>query len=454
MGKLVTLWVLAVISTACSAHPPAAIAPDESDLGSRIESVVSPYVRAGDFMGVIGIGKDGEPALILPFGQASVELEVPHTSESVFMIGSVSKQFTAVAILLLEEDGRLSTSDKVSVHLPDFPHGEKITIDQLLTHTAGIVDVYSLDSFGATQGQSGTFEAVIEEIGQWPLTSTPGSIFQYSNGGYSLLAAIIEAAAEADYGDFLHARIFAPLGMRSASHDQPRPAMPDHVPGYDPWGTDLLAPATKISPAFLKGSGSLWASAMDLLKWSEGLHSGKLLRPDSYRKFITADKSSYAYGVSVFTRFGRKTIGHDGRVSGYASDLARYVDAVTTVVILSNVQSVSRDSIRSQVAAAVFAEEYPIPDEREFAAPPVGLGDYTGAYDFGPGFTVFVEERDGRLMAAANRGGWSELIPLANGMWFSRMLYATVHFQRADSGMVTRLIWGSGEGAPSGKRLD
>ena len=159
--------------------------PGSEGLRAEIDRLVAPYLEAGDFMGVIGFQRDGEEPRLYAYGRASVELDVAHTVAGEFRIGSISKQFTAAAILLLEEDGRLTVGDRVGEHLASFGHPE-VTIEQLLTHTSGIADVYSLDRFGATAGQGGTFEEVVDDLGRADLTHAPGTAYAYSNGGPSL----------------------------------------------------------------------------------------------------------------------------------------------------------------------------------------------------------------------------------------------------------------------------
>jgi CubicO group peptidase (beta-lactamase class C family) len=426
----------------------------ELSMRDRVDAIVAPYLEARDFMGVAAVQRDGEEALLLPYGFASVELGVPQRKDSVFMIGSVSKQFTAAAVLALEEAGALSTADTVAKHLPEFPHGSKMTIEQLLTHAAGVADIYSLERFGAGGGRVGTFEEVLEDIGRAELAFSPGTGYAYSNGGYAVLAAVIEQVSGVSYGEYLRRRFFAPLGMSQTSHDGPSAATENRVPGYDPWGLDDLSPAIPVSAAFTTGSGSLWSSAGDLLKWSAALHGGRVLSGASYDKLTRDQGNGYGYGVSVFQRFGLDVIGHDGRVAGYSSDLARYVDEKTTIVILSNVQSVARDEIRRLVAAAVFGEDYTVPAVRKFLEePPAPLDDLVGVYSFGPGFDVSIAESGGRLLARANQGGYSELVPVDAETWFSRMLYAAVRFGRDGDGAVDRLTWGSQEGAPVGRKL-
>ena len=423
-------------------------------IGPKIDKIVAPYVSAADFMGVVAIQQDNEEPLVLPYGMASVELEIPHKTTDIFMIGSISKQFTAAAILLLEEDGLLSTSDPVKKHLPGFTQGENITIEQLITHTSGVTDIYSLKRFGESAGQGGTFAEVIADLSGLEPTFRPGSSYAYSNGGYSVLAAIIEEIQGTTYGNFLNDRIFQPLNLTNTSHDNPQPVVNGRVPGYDPWGIDQLTPVKSLSVAFSTGSGSLWSTATDLLKWNIALHNGRLLNEKSYQKLIKDYGNAYGYGVSIFKRFGRDVVGHDGRVAGYAGDIARYLDDRITIVILSNVQSVARDEIRYLVAAATLGESYTVPQHRTYSKlPATTITDFIGTYSFGPGFRVTINESNGRLMARANEGGQSELITLNESEWFSRMLYATVRFGRDQEGKVDRLIWGRGDRAPVGQRI-
>lgn len=423
-----------------------------TDFESRIFRAVAPYVAAGDFAGTIAVRRGEQTSLIIPFGSASPQLGRPHRLDGVFMIGSVSKQFTAAAILALADDGQLATTDLVGAHLPDFAHGQRVTIHQLLNHTAGIEDVYSLKRFGRSGGLAGAFADVVADLSQTPLTHEPGSSFRYSNGGYSVLAAIIEAVSGQSYGAFLQQRFFTPLAMTSTAHDEPGATRPDRVPGYQPWGENQVASAQKPAEAYLKGSGSLWSSGADLLIWSEALHGGRLLSAESTSALTTDHGQSYGYGISVFQRFDRPVFGHDGRVAGYASDLAHYPEDNVIIAVLSNIESVARDEIRHLVAAEVFDHEVRTRPPRVFGAPPPDLTRLIGNYRFGPGFVVAINEDRGQLLARANEGGYSQLVPLADGSWFSRMLYATVRFRTTPSEQIDALIWGAAEGAPVGLR--
>lgn len=428
--------------------------PVAAGIPADLDAAVDPYLRRGDFMGVVGFQASGEPATLQARGLASVELNVPHSRDGIFAIGSLSKQFTAAAILLLWEDGRLALTDSAHDHLPELAGSDPVTVHQLLTHTAGIVDVYSLPSFGATRGTHGDADAVVAEICAAARTHAPGTEFAYSNGGYVLLAEIVARVSGMPYGQFLEERIFRPLGMESTAHEAEGPARPGRVRGYDPWGVSSLSPARTISPAFTRGGGSLWSSATDLLAWTHALHGGDVLSPESYEAFTADHGHGYGYGVSVFRRFGRDAIGHDGRIDGFATDLAWYREDRVAVVVLSNVQSVGRDEIRRGVAAVALGE--PLPDVEARALRPSTAAErrgLDGVYNFFPGFDVTITVVGGRVLARANEGGDSELVPSGDDTWFSRSLYATVRFARDDDGNVDRILWGAGEGAPVGRRI-
>jgi CubicO group peptidase (beta-lactamase class C family) len=367
----------------------------------------------------------------------------------------MSKQFTAVAILLLEQEGKLKTSDRISMYLPGFKPDLPITIEQLLTHTSGVADVYSLKRHSETGGQGGSFADVIQDLGMMDVTHQPGSAYAYSNGGYSLLAAIIERASGMAYGDYLADRIFKPLGMSSTFHDEPAPVVTRRVSGYDPWGRSGLMAVMPPAASYITGSGSLWSSAADLLTWNASLYGGRLLTGTSFAKLTRDYGHAYGYGVSVFKRFGYEVVGHDGRITGYASDMARYIKERTTVIVLSNVQSVARDEIRRSVAAVMLGEPISEPETRVFADQPSDavMAELVGVYSFGPGFDVSIRESGGRLLARANEGSDSELVPTTDGAWFSRVLYATVRFERDETGRVDRLRWGRADEAPVGIRV-
>ena len=329
------------------------------DLATEVRERVNDYASAGDFMGVVAIGQSNQEPLLLPFGDASVELRVPHSGDGVFMIGSISKQFTAAALLTLESEGKLRLADPISQHLSEFEDApaegatSAPTIHQLLNHTAGIGDTYSLPMFGSSRGLFGDFEEVVDALAKAPRTHAPGTTYAYSNGGYVLAAAIIERVSGVSYGEFLSSRFFEPLDLTSMRHNDEGAAQVHEVPGYQPWSAFGVSPVERQSSAFAAGAGSLWSNAVDLFAWTRALHGGVVLPEESYARLVTDYGNGYGYGLSVFRRFDQRVYGHDGRIAGYATDPAHYPDADLTIVVLSNVESVARDAVRVIAAAAL-----------------------------------------------------------------------------------------------------
>lgn len=448
-----------VSSIVCSTVPVVGWAQTDASgppFAEEVDAIVRPFVEANDFHGVVAITRGQASPWVGAYGEAVPELDVPHTPDGIFAIGSISKQMTAAVILLLEEEGRLGTADPLRRFHPDFPRGDVVTLRMLLTHTAGVPDIYSLPSFDAGRAADASLDEVVRELATLPFTHEPGTTFAYSNGGYALLAWVIESVEGRPFDEVLRTRLFDPLGMTRTHARGGGRVRPGRVPGYDPSGRTGLAAARVPPDGYLYGSGSVWSSAKDLVRWTRALH-GDLLTPASRAKLMPLE-SGYGYGVSVFTRFGGRVVGHDGRIAGYASDLAHYADEDVTVVLLSNVQSVCRDPLRVAVAAAALGEPVERPE------PPV-LGDRTpsdaelhalaGLYAFGDALTVTAVVDDGRLLCRANEGTYAELVPMTDDTWFARALYARVGFRTDDTGRVDAMLWyGQGDQAWPGDRLD
>ncbi len=410
---------------------------DTARLGQRIEAMVKPYVELRDFSGTILVAQGDEVLFARGFGKADFELVVENTPTTRFMIGSISKQFTAAAVLALEVDGRLNVTDAVSKHVPDYPRGDEITIHHLLTHRSGIADIYTLEQYGSLKHADPTLAQVVAQFQQLPLDFEPGSQYSYCNSGYTLLAHIIELTSGMSYSEFMTSRVFQPAGMEDSGASQDRAIVEGLATGYDPLGQQGLRRAIEVAPALLTGSGSVYSTADDLLQWHRALSSNAVLPDSSRTKMMSSHGSSYGYGVSVFERFGGKVIEHDGRLPGYACDLARYLDIDAVVIILGNVQSSMRDRLRDDIASLIHGEE---PDEREvrtvndIAVDPADLEALEGKYSFGPNFFVMVRAGGSYLSLAANRGEESEFFPVGEGEYFSRALYAGARFEIDEQG--------------------
>ena len=268
---------------------------------------------------------------------ANLAWSVPHTVTTKIPIGSNSKQFTAAAILLLQERGKLRVTDPIKSYLPDAPDAwDSITFHHLLSHTSGLLNTAPAERGLALPARP---DRTIERFRNLPLQFTPGTKFSYSNAGYQLLAYLIERTSGQRYEEFLRENIFEPLGMKASGSGTHAPIVPSLASGYvkEPGGAFRNAPFIDLSNGM--GAGSLYSTVGDLHRWTLGVFGGKLLRPDSLTKMTTPVDGEYAYGLVVGTSDGRRRFSHGGGINGFVSYLIYYPDSKVTVAVLSNLPS-------------------------------------------------------------------------------------------------------------------
>ncbi|HWT01253.1 MAG TPA: serine hydrolase domain-containing protein [Pyrinomonadaceae bacterium] len=287
----------------------------------------------------LAVVKDGKVVKMRGYGLASVELGVPATEESVYQLASMTKSFTATAVMMLVEEGKLGLDDKISQHLGGLraDWGE-VTIRHLLTHTSGVPGEalpWSMDTVGKFYPRDEYLKLIVNA----PLQFAPGTRFVYGNSDYYLLAAIIEKAGGKPYGEFLSERIFKPLGMTATRVNDPWEVVKNRVNAYG-WDNKLVAPLT-FHPSQAVGSGNLLSSVSDLVKFEAALGAGRLLKKSSLEQMWTparlkgGEETSYGLGWTVFNFRGHKIIGHGGNTIGFASQLSRFDDG-TSVILLCN----------------------------------------------------------------------------------------------------------------------
>ena len=414
------------------------------EIKDRMEAYLLSYVRTSDFAGCVRIIEKDTVRFNSCFGYADRNSEKQNDSTTRFKIGSISKQFTAAAMLRLEELGKLTTGDTLSRFFPDHEVARRITLEQLLTHTSGIQDVYSVPGFNTLSQKGLEISELAQRVLELPLVFPPGSQYQYSNGAYALLAVIIETVSGMDYGAFLKQEIFETLDMADTGHGD----VAGLATGYEPLGYEDLKVTEYLDPELLKGSGSIYSTAADLQKWIESIKTRSLLSKYSYAKFMKDYGNNYGLGISVYRSFDYSVFGHDGRINGYIADYLHYQEPDVSIIITGNIQTGIADFLRRDLAAILFGKEYTsraksgIPEED--AA--LKLAEISGTYAFGPNFKVYVTRDGERYLARANEGGSSELVLLKDGRYFNRTLYAHIQFVRDEDGQITKMLWINNDG--------
>ncbi|MCS6816502.1 MAG: serine hydrolase [Blastocatellia bacterium] len=413
------------------------------DIVSKIEAYMNAHVRANRFSGAILVAREGKVIVSKGYGWANLEHEVPNTPQTKFRLGSITKQFTAMAILMLEERGRLSVHDPVCRYVPNCPEAwREITIHHLLTHTSGIPNFTNFPEYVKTQclGEPAPPASTLDRFRDKPLDFRPGERASYSNSGYIVLGYIIEKVAGEPYEAFLRKNIFEPLGMVNTGVDSNSRIMRHRAAGYT-WQDDALANAPYIDMTIPHAAGGLYSTVEDLYLWDQALHTERLVSKASLEKMFTPFKNNYAYGWVVTTHLNRKMIGHGGRINGFSTFIARYPDERVVVVVLSNLESAPSGRIARDLAAIVFGEPYELPRERvAIALDPRIYDAYVGRYELAPNLVLTVTREDDRLMLQVGGQPPIRMFPESETKFFLRIVDAQITFVKDEKGEVTHLI--------------
>jgi CubicO group peptidase (beta-lactamase class C family) len=302
------------------------------------------------------------------FGLANVELQVPVKPETVFQSGSVGKQFTATAVMMLVEEGKVGLDDPLTKYFPDAPSSWKeVTVRELLSHTAGFGDYPEKFDFRKDWTEAELLK-LVEGI---PLAYPPGTKWEYSNLGYLTLGILIHRVTGEFYGDFLQQRIFHPLGMETTRIISEADIVPNRAAGYRLVKGELKNQEWVAPMVNTTADGSLYFSILDLAKWDAALYTEKLLKPSSFDQMWTPaklksgqpNKAGYGFGWAIGDRHGRHVISHDGAWQGFQTTIARYVNDQLTVVVLANLAESNPSAIADHVADLYLSDAKNKPDK-------------------------------------------------------------------------------------------
>jgi CubicO group peptidase (beta-lactamase class C family) len=332
-----------------------------SQAAYQMEQLVQSYVSSKRFMGSVLVALGDRIILSNGYGFANLEWNIPNSPSTKFRLASLTKQFTAASILLLEEQGKLSLDDPVKKHMPDAPPAwDKITIFNLLTHTSGIPNFTSFPDYQSSEPFPLTPEKLVATFRDKPLDFQPGGKYSYSNSGYVLLGYLIEQISGETYEKFVQDNIFTPLGMKDSGYDSNATIIPHRASGYSPSRNGIVN-AGFIHMSIPFSAGALYATTEDLLRWEEGLFGGKLLSAASLTKMTTPFKSDYALGLGVVAINGHKTIGHTGDIEGFSTAMNYYPDDKLTIVVLANQNEKAPLEIDTNLAAIIHGERQTVP---------------------------------------------------------------------------------------------
>ncbi|HWL15043.1 MAG TPA: serine hydrolase [Opitutus sp.] len=408
---------------------------------ARMTRLVEARADGDRFMGSVLVTRAGRTVFERSVGFADAEWHVPNSADTRFRIGSITKQFTAAAVLLLQEEGKLQLSDPVSRHVPGAPASwHDITLYQLLTHTAGLPSVTELPEYPQRKLSPATPLQIVDLIRELPLDFPPGEKFHYSNSGYIVLGAVIEQASGRSYETFLRERVLQPLGLENTGVDRNDAILPRRAAGYAHDAQGQLIHAPYIDMSLPHAAGSFYSSTHDLARWCDSLFGGKLLSPASLEKMISPHLSDYALGLGVKTEGGRRVIQHGGGIEGFNSYLAFYPDPQLVVVVLANVNGPAAAELAGELAAVALGDPAAFPAERPVAVlPSSGLAGYVGVYRLTDKVTIAVRQRDDHLTVQLSGQAEFPLFPESGTKFFLKVVDAQIEFSRDANGRVAQL---------------
>ena len=394
------------------------------------------------------IARDGKVVFQGGFGLADLEKKTPVTIETKFRIGSITKQFTAAAILKLAEQGKLAVTDPLAKFFPDFPRGGEVTLRHLLTHTSGIHSYTDQPDFLTKVSQPIEPGALIASFKNDPPDFAPGAGFHYNNSAYFLLGEIVAQVSGKSLGDCLRETFFEPLGMPDTGIFVNATPPPGMALGYSA-GDGKIAPALDWDMSWAGGAGALYSTVGDLFRWNEALFGGRVLNETSFKAMTTpielppnVDGMKYGCGL-VMSEFKRlPAIGHGGGLNGWSSDLLRLPEQHCTAVVLANAlpppPELAPAKISHAMAEKILADEIKKlpPLTGDESVDPKTYSAFAGRYDYhGAILTVFVE--NDRLFAQLTGQPKYEIFPKSTDAFFWKVTDAQVVFLRDEKGKVT-----------------
>jgi CubicO group peptidase (beta-lactamase class C family) len=408
---------------------------------ARMQQVVQASVDQGEFTGSVLVARDGEVLLDQGYGLANREWSIPNAGDTKFRLGSVTKQFTAVGLMLLNERGLVDLEAPVKTYLPDAPAAwDAITVRHLLNHTSGIPNFTNDPDFPKWAILPTTVAELVSRFDAQALRFTPGARYEYSNSGYIMLTAIIEAVSGKSYADYMTESLFQPLGLGDTGYDSHARILPRRASGYTP-SADGVVNADYADMTVPQGAGALYSTTRDLLKWEQALFGGRVLRPESLAQLTTPNLGNYALGLMVVEKDGHRIVSHGGGIQGFNTFLGYDATDRMTVVVLGNLNGSAPDRLGDQLLTLARGGSVTLPTDRVAVSLPAdSLAAYEGVYALAPTFSITVTVSDGKLMAQATGQPAFELHAAEPDQFFLTVVDARVSFTRDSAGQVQGLI--------------
>lgn len=406
----------------------------------KLDTLIAAYHKQGAFNGSVLVAQKGAILLEKGVGYKNRTAGTLNDANSIFQIGSVTKQFTSAIILQLQEKKKLSVQDKLSKYIPGYPHGDEISIFNLLTHTAGVYN-YTENAAFMTQHMTAPIarDSLLAVFSNHPLGFSPGEKFSYSNSGYILLGVIIEKVTGKSYFRVVREQIFQPLHMEHSGFDFAALKSADKATGYTSPVMDQPAPTVDSSVSF--SAGALYTTLGDLYKWDRALSGGRVMSQASLEMAFTPFKSKYGFGWAIDSLYGERVVEHGGSIPGFTSEITRIPATATCIILLDNHQSAVLGKIAGDINAVLNNKPYELPKEKkEITVDTTILRQYAGEYELAPGFKIIIALKDGKLTATPTGQGTAALFAERDNLFFLKVVDAEVEFVKGSDGKIEKMV--------------
>ncbi|MEP7372774.1 MAG: serine hydrolase [Chitinophagaceae bacterium] len=408
---------------------------------AKLEELMTAYANLYKFNGSVLVSWKGKVLLDKGYGLRNASDKIPNDQNSVFQIGSITKQFTSTVILKLQEEKKLNVSDKLSKYFPGYPKGDSITIEHLLTHTSGIYSYTSDPVFMQNEiAKPANRQKMMALFKDKPLLFSPGTKWDYSNSAYSLLGYIIEDVAKMPYEKAVRRYIFNPLGMAHSGFDFTHLSTKDKATGYFRLTSDKNEPSPIVDSSVSFSAGAIYSSTGDLYKWYQSLQNNTVIKKASKEKAQTPFMNNYGYGWGIDTVAGKKSVGHSGGIHGFNSNMVSIPEDNTCVILLANVANSNLDKITKDIFSILYNLPYEIPKEKTaISLPEEVLKQYVGVYELSPQLVIAMRVENGKLIGQPEGQGAIELHPEKEDQFFLKEIEAQVIFTRNEKKEVIEM---------------
>ena len=412
------------------------------DMSAKLDTILSTYAHLHKFNGSVLVAKKGILLLNKGYGYRNAAGKVVNDENTIYQLGSITKQFTAAIILKLQEEKKLSVQDKLSKYFPAYPKGDSITIEQLLTHTSGIYNYTQNGDFMSKEVTNpANREKIMALFKDKPLDFSPGTGWNYSNSGYSLLGYIIEIVAKKPYEEVVRKYIFTPLQMTHSGFDFTHLKSTEKATGYFKLDSPNAAPAPIVDSSVSFSAGAIYSTTGDLYRWHKALLTNTILTKAQQEKAYTPVRNKYGYGWGIDSLEGKRRVGHGGGIHGFITNIARVPEDDVCIVLLSNASDQTLEEITKTLFNVLYNKPYELPKERTILKiPEETLKQYIGEYEVRPDLHVVISIKEGELIALPTGQSESVIHAEKEDFFFVKEQDIQLEFTRNDKKEVTGFI--------------